>query len=689
MSANPIPRWPASADEQQIRRAAQLLFPWLQPGGDVVEARLIYDTIPQRIDSGYFDNADPLAEALIQADQRNAEANPHAAGLYWTLNPVKRELFARAANRIAPRAKRATRGDDISQRKLVVLDVDPIRPAGISSTDDEHEAAIELAQCIRSELLADGWPEPLLMDSGNGAQMVFRIDLPNDDASNNLLENLLDAVAQRFDNGRAKIDRLLFDAPRCFKAPGTVARKGDHIAERPHRMARILSHPVTLQVVQRNLIENAAKATRAHSTTSGSQQQADGKQGTYPPFGVPVDINDWLAKHGLSARGPIPYNGGWKWILRCPFNSNHVDSAIIQTPPLYRPAFSCPHTSCSNENWDTLNHKLDPKYQSGGATGSASAPIELHSLSPGDLYDLEIPKPELLVEQCIPRRGAVLFTGVQKVGKTILASQIAISVARNQPLFDVYRVLHPGPTLILEQDDPDGAASVREILQAANVPRDGPVQFIRKNPAFVLGDSLIEALEKRINHDGLVLVVLDSYTALRPPRKAGGDIVKSDQADMTLLDELGKRAGCAVILLHHDSNAGRQQRDWASSAAGTFGLTMATESQIHIARYSDLPISATERHVRLLGRHLKTNEMVLRFDEKRLAYDHILEGDGACLYPTILNIYTLFGTNQFSVKDYYQKIGVSRSTGHRTVLRLLLSGILQRNGSGYSLVQAC
>jgi hypothetical protein len=688
MSGNPFPRQPASADEHEIRLGVSHLFPWLQPGGGVVEARLIYDIIPQRIDSGYFDNADALAEALIQADRQNAQANPHATGLYWTLNPVKRELFARAANRIAPRAKRATRGDDISQRKLVVLDVDPVRPAGISSTDDEHEAAIELAQCIRSELLADGWPEPLLMDSGNGAQMVFRIDLPNDDASNNLLENLLEAVAQRFDNARAKIDRLLFDAPRCFKAPGTVARKGDHIAERPHRMARILSHPVALQVVPRNLIEDAAKATRAHSTTSGSEQQADGKQGTYPPFGVPVDINDWLAKHGLSARGPIPYNGGWKWILRCPFNSNHVDSVIIQTPPLFRPAFSCPHTSCGNENWDTLNHKLDLKYQSGGATGSAAARIELHPLSPGDLYDMEIPKPELLVEQCIPRRGAVLFTGVQKAGKTILATQIAISVGRNQSLFDVYRVLHPGRALILEQDDPDGAASVREILQAANVPRDGPVQFLPKNPAFVLGDALIEALEERIIRDGLVLVVLDSYTALRPPRKAGGDIVKSDQADITRLDELGKRAGCAVILLHHDSNTGRLQRDWASRAAGTFGLTMATESQIHIAWYSDLPIDAAERHVRILGRHLKATEMVLRYDEKRLAYDHVLEGEGAALYPTLLDIYTVFGTAQFSVKDYYQKTGVSRSTANRTVLRLFRAGILRRNGTEYSLAEA-
>jgi hypothetical protein len=314
------------------------------------------------------------------------------------------------------------------------------------------------------------------------------------------------------------------------------------------------------------------------------------------------------------------------------------------------------------------------------AKAEARATVTLRSRTPGELYDLAIPKPELLIEDCIPRRGATLFTGVQKIGKTVLSTQFAIAVARGKPLFDNYRVLEKGPVMVIEQDDPNGAASIREILQAAGVARNEPIHFVEKDCQLVLGEEFILALEGRIKTEGLLLVVLDSYTALRAPRHSGGDIVKADQAEITLLDELGKRANCALVLLHHDSNAGRLTRDWASRAAGTFGITMACESQIHIARYGELAIGAPERHLRILGRHFNTIEMTLRFNETQLAYDHILEGEAASVYPQILEIHTAFGSQEFTVQEYGQRVGISRMTAHRMALKLVRIGILQSTG---------
>ena len=61
-------------------------------------------------------------------------------------------------------------------------------PSEISSTDAEHAAALELATDIRMVLGEEGWPPPLLADSGNGAHLLYAVDLPNDAAATALVE---------------------------------------------------------------------------------------------------------------------------------------------------------------------------------------------------------------------------------------------------------------------------------------------------------------------------------------------------------------------------------------------------------------------------------------------------------------------------------------------------------------------
>ena len=46
----------------------------------------------------------------------------------------------------------------------------------------EHEAAVDRARTIAAYLIAAGWPAPLLGDSGNGGHVLWRVDLPADDA---------------------------------------------------------------------------------------------------------------------------------------------------------------------------------------------------------------------------------------------------------------------------------------------------------------------------------------------------------------------------------------------------------------------------------------------------------------------------------------------------------------------------
>lgn len=227
MEKMPTPRH----DRNEVLRACQALF----APGQVVELRAL-DAVtkewrrPHTI-SGYFDDWEKLAAAATTIQAR---------GIYVTLNPVNPALLARANNRLRDMqaADASTSDNDIVARRWLPIDCDPVRPSGISSTDAEHELALARAREIRAYLRSQGWPEPLLADSGNGAHLLYRVELPVDDGG--LIEKALVALSFRFTDALVVVDEKNFNPARIWKLYGTVAAKGDHTPERPHRLSRLV-----------------------------------------------------------------------------------------------------------------------------------------------------------------------------------------------------------------------------------------------------------------------------------------------------------------------------------------------------------------------------------------------------------------------------------------------------------------
>ena len=114
------------------------------------------------------------------------------------------------------------------------------RPKGISATDAEHEAALQLALRIKKDLSGKGWPEPLIADSGNGGHLIYKVDLDNTKDNIELLKKCLQAMATQHSTENLGVDMTVFNPSRLCKLYGTNTRKGDNTQERPHRSARIL-----------------------------------------------------------------------------------------------------------------------------------------------------------------------------------------------------------------------------------------------------------------------------------------------------------------------------------------------------------------------------------------------------------------------------------------------------------------
>ena len=206
----------------------------LWQAGDVREVRILGAADrSNRTDSGYFDSLDKLAEAVAVGPYLTSK-------VYATVNPVKPELLARSANRMTAYAKQTSTDQDVLCRRFLPMDFDPSRLAGISSTDAEHDATLRAARDVREWLRGQGWPEPILADSGNGAHLLYGVDLPNDTASKELIQQCLQAVAAWLIAPGVVFDTTVFNAARIWKLYGTTARKGDDTPERPHRQSRIL-----------------------------------------------------------------------------------------------------------------------------------------------------------------------------------------------------------------------------------------------------------------------------------------------------------------------------------------------------------------------------------------------------------------------------------------------------------------
>ncbi|MBI3467838.1 MAG: hypothetical protein HY000_32920, partial [Planctomycetes bacterium] len=300
--------------------------------------------------SGYFDpnHRQSLANAC-------AEWSGRGAGVYLSLNPVNADLLARGSNRVKTWAKHTTSDADILRRVRLPIDFDPRRPSGISSTNQEHEAALARAHQCRDWLRDLGWPDPLLGDSGNGSNLVFAVDLPNDPAATELLSRCLQAIAFQFDDDVVAVDLTTYNAARIWRAPGTLNAKGDSTEERPHRLAGLLEVPTTLATVSCEQLETLAAMLP-------SEEQADSRQHVRRTK-TDFDLERWIEDHGLPVVAKKTWQGGRIWLLNpCPWNAEHNNrAAYVGQLANGAIAAGCHHNGCRGKGWPDLRALYEPE----------------------------------------------------------------------------------------------------------------------------------------------------------------------------------------------------------------------------------------------------------------------------------------------------------------------------------------
>lgn len=312
--------------------------------------------------SGCFTHASIETAASLIAELDESALAP---GVYVTLNPVRPDLLARAANRLKRRAPETTADGDILVRRWLLIDVDPVRPSGVSATDEELELARQRASAIYVFLSTLGWPEPIVAMSGNGYHLLYRIDLPVDDEE--LVRRVLAAVADHFDDAHITIDRSVHNPARITKVIGTMARKGDDlaasegIAARPHRRSKLINVPDEACGVPLEALHALVESAKPPPPPAPPPDQIE----RFPR--TPEGVRVWLEQRGVAVKG-TRRNGTKTMLLleRCPIDPAIVSTGSSDIAVLVGDdgmlAYCNRHNRGENFTWPDLRRMLDPEY---------------------------------------------------------------------------------------------------------------------------------------------------------------------------------------------------------------------------------------------------------------------------------------------------------------------------------------
>lgn len=357
------------APSEEILHAVRVV---LLPG-QVAELRAFRRTRGTR--SGYFDDPGQLATVA-----EHLSDDPEIASVTVTLNPVDPALLARSANtlrRFVPKGE-ATSDANIVRRRWLLVDLDPVRSAGTSATDAEKSAACERAEAIAAWLAGRGWPSPLIADSGNGYHLLYRVDLPNDEAMAALIARCLAVIDDRWSDPAVSVDTAVGNAARLCKIYGTVCRKGDNVADRPWRRSALLSVPDPVREVPAELLQTLAgeDVTNAGLPTD-SALTTSGRAGRF-------DLAAWFEKHAAAlpfraAERPVP---GYRHVfdlIPCPWGSGaHEDGAYCGQRADGALFARCFHQGCGGatgpNRWHDLRDLVEPGWRDAAAAAHEAEP---------------------------------------------------------------------------------------------------------------------------------------------------------------------------------------------------------------------------------------------------------------------------------------------------------------------------
>lgn len=660
---------------------------------------------------------DGLVEALGQLPATGA------ANFYLRFNPLIPGL---GPNEVA-------NASHVLRRRWLFVDLDPYKPVEHKddpATDQEHELTRQAADKIRDLMTEEGWPAPVLVDSGNGWYLLWRVHLPHDKATQTVLRRWLAGLRERVKD-LAIIDPHVHDAPRLCKIPGTMACKGTPSDDRPWRPCRLVYVPEVLEEVSydqivaatpqdpQELFANGQPRPRPFVLTASSgRAQAYVKKAldnecARVALARPGERNDALNKAAYSLGGYVPLyltraevEGRLRQAARdCglyedPDCGERGVEATIQSG--LESGMAAPRAVASDRpdetptpaeepppppEWELF---LDAEQIARGATEEilgipdASSEdgqrrtIQIHTLP--QLLSAELPEPSWVVPGLLSE-GLNILAGKPKIGKSVMALNMAMTIAAGGMALGAVRTT-PGDVLYLALEDKDRRiqSRARKMASAVGYSVSQRLSLATSWPRLYEGGmKLLDLWMKRVELPRLVII--DVWAIFRPMYRHGGSQYEQDYQHLTALKQLVQRRSCtALVLLHCRKGA---SEDVLEEVSGTMGQTGAADGILVLNRLR----SNNEAKVFITGRDVDEQELALQFDKETMTWKSL--GPAAQhltgrLQTAVANYLRRLAPGHAFVNDIAAALDEEAHKIRPTLHRLLEKGLIRRHGNAWA-----
>jgi len=227
-------------------------------------------------------------------------------------------------------------------------------------------------------------------------------------------------------------------------------------------------------------------------------------------------------------------------------------------------------------------------------------------LTLNDIFNLDLPEQEWVVDRLIPDLGITAISGVPGAYKSWLSVYIARSVDRGELLFGRFQC-GVGPVLIVDLEN--NLRLVRDRLKLLNLDGTSSVYYW-KPPFQVDNDQDFKRLKQVVGEKKIKLLIFDSLVRIH-----GGD--ENDAGSMSKVFKRLKELAdveVAVVFIHHS----RKQSFFNKSSLGE---SMRGSSDILAAIDSHLLLEKTKEGLRVTQSKLRQDESIKPFNLKVITGD--------------------------------------------------------------------
>ncbi|GEM_PF-2438224 len=171
---------------------------------------------------GYYDDVQAADEYIADHPKND---------IYITPQKINPSLIQRGHN-IMVNVDKRTQNTDVLGYRYLLIDLDTRqklpdgtivdRPTGVSATDEEHQAALDLGRAIVASIGLED-KNYILIDSGNGCHIYIPVEPGIQEPA---IKAATEGLKVRYDTDLVKVDPKVSNPARLMRAPGSINCKG-------------------------------------------------------------------------------------------------------------------------------------------------------------------------------------------------------------------------------------------------------------------------------------------------------------------------------------------------------------------------------------------------------------------------------------------------------------------------------